>query len=163
MKIYSNYMKYRYLLILVILVLSLDSFSQPDKKEPSNLNTNEIIWIEHITVSEFVEELRISKHRYSNHSILTVAGQQDTNWITKDDIEFLMTLIDSQERAKCIVMVISSYLPSHNHHTLGDQVLELINAYRYKEVFPSHATHCCDSDVTLKESIKKWWEVERRK
>tara|TARA_B100001109_G_scaffold255538_1_gene259109 strand:- start:4408 stop:4800 length:393 start_codon:yes stop_codon:yes gene_type:complete len=115
-----------------------------------------------ISVRQFVEELRIpaEKPEYPKNIIyiLITVGQRDTNWISFRDIEYLMTLIDSKEKAKCIKRVISSYIPFEEKPTLGDQIILLINAYRKKLEFPNGLTLCGDFGDNQRAEIKDWWE-----
>ncbi len=142
------------------------SFGQT-KDEKDYLDSNNWIQMDKISVRQFVEELRTpaEKPEYPKNiiNILHTVGQRDTNWISIHDIEYLMTLIDSEEEAKCIMRVISSYVPLEEKPTLGDQIILLINAYRKKMAFPYRLTLCGDFGDNERAEIKDWWEKEKIK
>ena len=135
--------------------------------EKDYLDTNNFVQMNKISVRQFVNELRIPKKKphypLNIIYILHTVGKQDTNWITKEDVEYLMTFIDSNEEAKCIMRVVSSDLPFHERPILGDQVILLINAYRRKLEFPYGFTLCGDFRDNERTELKEWWQNEKIK
>ena len=152
--------------ILLTVLLQLTSYGQTEA-EANYLDSNNWVHMDKISVRQFVNELRIpaEKPDYPINIlyILHTIEQQDTNWISINDVAYLMTLIDSKEEAKCIMRVISSYLPIEEKPTLGDQVILLINAYRKKLKFPYGLTMCGEFGGTETTEIREWWEKEKKK
>lgn len=154
------------IVIFLTIIFSQTSLGQT-KVEKDYLDSNNWVQMDKISVRQFVEELRIpaKKPEYPKNIIyiLHTVGQRDTNWVSINDIEYLITLIDSKEEAKCIMRVISSYMPLEEKPTLGDQIILLINAYRNKLKFPYGLTLCGDFRDKERAEIKDWWEKEKNK
>ena len=154
------------IVIFLTIIISQTTFGQT-KNEKDYIDSNNWVQVGKISVRQFVEELRIptEKPEYPKNIIyiLNTVGQRDTNWISFNDIEYLMTLIDSKEEAKCIMRVISSYMPLEEKPTLGDQIILLINAYRKKLEFPYGLTLCGDFGNKERAEIRDWWAKEKIK
>ncbi|MCW9037879.1 hypothetical protein [Altibacter sp.] len=155
------------LLIIPLLFLNGLSLFGQIEIETNYLDANNWILMNKISVRQFVNELirptdqpdNPSKHKY----VLQTVGQQDANWITKEDVKFLIKLMDSKEDAKCIMQIKSSYMPTVEKPTLGDQVILLINAYRQKLNFPYELTLCGDFGGKERSEIKRWWKKDKSK
>ena len=117
-----------------------------------------IIRMDQISVKEFIQELRIIERKENQDYIAHTGRQADSTWITKQDIEFLMTLIDSKDDAKCIKRVISSYWPSNERTTIGDQAISLIQCYRNGLIFPDTPIICSKFDESTRQSLRLWWK-----
>ena len=117
-----------------------------------------IIKMDQIRVKEFIQELRIIERKENHDYIAHTSGQADSTWITKEDIEFLMTLINSKDDAKCIKRVLSSYWPKNERTTIGDHAISLIECYRNKLKFPDAPIICSTYEESTKQKLKLWWE-----
>ena len=152
--------------ILITVIVQLTSFGQIEESA-NYLDSNKWVLMDKITVRQFINELKIptDKPDYPQNIvyILHTVGQQDTNWISEDDIEYLMTLIDSKQEAKCIMRDISSYKPLEEKPILGDQVILLIYAYRKKLKFPYGLTMCGEFVGSDRTELREWWENEKKK
>ncbi len=120
-------------------------------------NDNNWLRFDSISVLEFVELLPVKNVAPNYFYIITTIGQADSNWISKDDIENLIKMIDSEQPAYCIMRVISSHLPVGEESTLGGQVMNLIDSYRFKRPYPYFLTDCSKTDNDRQKEIKDWW------
>ncbi len=117
-----------------------------------------------ISVMEFVEMLKIKDPVPHGIYRMGTLGQADSNWITKDDVAKMIDLIDSKDKTYCIAQLISSQLPGlDDYSTLGGQVMNLIDSYRFKKRYPYFLTECTKNDENRKKEILDWWEKEKNK
>lgn len=80
------------------------------------------------SVRQFINALRnVEQGKYILNSI-TTTGQVDSSWVKEEDLEFLISLIDSKEKSSCIVQSISSQSASGDDlSTIGAQVTQILN------------------------------------
>lgn len=149
-------------LITISLLLIASNYYAQNNKDVDYINNYGWIVMEKISVREFVEELKINEKDSTKLNLLSTVGEQNSNWITKEDVSFLITLIDSKKKAKCLKQSISSYIPFDKKTTLGDQAILLIEVYRNQHIFPNKLTHCGIYDDEKRAEIKKWWKEENK-
>lgn len=114
-----------------------------------------------LTPKEYFEKLKISSAKYDPKQtyLLTISSQSPEYWITKNDVEFLMYYIDSEQPSYCVMQFVSSYLPINEKATFGGQAMNLIDSYRLNKGYPYILTDCSKNDETRSEEIKKWWNL----
>lgn len=76
------------------------------------------------TPIEFLNDLRMHPHQP------VMVLEVPSGWITRDDAELLMHVIDSEEPAAPVVSPVSSYWPFNQTSTVGNEALFLIEGYR---------------------------------
>ncbi len=162
--------------LLLIFAISLAACSDhADSMERANLNEathrykqkrHKYDWIffHRITVVDYVELLKFEERGIYTIYRLTTGNRAKSDWIKESDLNYLMTLIESKRRAKCVKESISSdWKPgSDDFSTLGGQVMNIIDSYRKNEPYPNFFVDCSITDSTRVQEIKKWWE-ERSK
>jgi len=111
-----------------------------------------------ISVREYVELLKIEKREKNYLHKIRFENNAKIDWIKKEDIPYLMTLVESEKDAKCVMSNYSSKLPIPNNSTLGGQVMNLIDSYRLKEAYPIFLTDCSKTETERVKEIKTWWE-----
>lgn len=114
------------------------------------------------SVYQFIELLKIDKDNLSQLNILTVNMQTTENWVTKKDIDSLMTLIYSREPAKCVMQVVSSHLPIGDNSTIGGQVMDIIEAFKENKSYPTILTSCAKTDQERIDKLTKWWDKQKK-
>ncbi|MEQ8873440.1 MAG: hypothetical protein RID05_09215 [Cytophagales bacterium] len=129
---------------------------------------NGSVLMDKITVRQFIEELKITKEKIDTESEikndlggilvhrLHTNGQQDTNWISHDDLDFLSTLIDSDKPAKCVIRDISSNLLHTQKTTLGNQVILILYSCMQKLNYPYKFNICGETAQLYKKDVVKW-------
>lgn len=89
----------------------------------------------------------------------SVATPPPANWITADDVEALMTRIDSDEPAALVCSDLDSYLPSGETSTEGREALFLIEGLREGSYPPRLCSvHYFYPD---RDEYRSWWEERR--
>jgi hypothetical protein len=115
-----------------------------------------------LMVADFINYIRLNNKSSSESKILTIKGQSKSNWITLNDIHFLMPMINSNEKAKCIWTEISSVHPSYSISTIGGQVMNLIDSYRFAKHYPFFLQDCSSTDKKRIDDITKWWNQQNK-
>ena len=123
---------------------------------------NDFINLNDYSVYQFIELLKIDKDNLSQVNILTVNMQTTENWVTKKDIDSLMTLIYSREPAKCVMQVVSSHLPIGDNSTIGGQVMDIIEAFKENKSYPTILTSCAKTDQERIDKLTKWWDKQKK-
>jgi hypothetical protein len=78
-------------------------------------------------------------------------------WIKESDIDTLITMIDSKEPSHSVIQVISSFIPEDLNSTVGGQVINLIDAFRYGKEYPYFLADCSSNDINRKQDIILWY------
>ncbi|HRX33383.1 MAG TPA: hypothetical protein P5263_03900 [Methanoregulaceae archaeon] len=79
------------------------------------------------------------------------------HWITHDDVQLLMQLIDSPEPAAPVVSLLSSYRPFNQTSTVGNEALFLIEGYRTGQYPPALCSlYYFHPNRT---EVRSWWET----
>jgi hypothetical protein len=129
-----------------------------EKEYQKYTEKNGQIRMSEITVKEFIEKLKIGNKNNNELNILSTIGQAKIDWITNSDLSFLISLIDSKERGKCINRRISSFIPNSENMTIGNQAISIIESYRKKEPFPNGIYICEMYEKEKINEILKWWK-----
>lgn len=140
--------------------IAILTFTLTAQGQSENTKEEYATWVkmDEVSVKDFVEALKVEDRKPNVPEVLTVMGQADPDWVKKEDIGYLMSLIDSKHDAKCVMRMISSNMGSGQRPTLGDQVILLIESYRNKKAFPEGLTVCGDFDEAKREELREWWE-----
>lgn len=121
---------------------------------------NESNWVvmNSTTVRQFINALgNVKQGRYRLNSITTV-GQVDRTWVKKEDLEFLISLINSTEKSSCIVRSISSQRDDWDDiSTIGAQVTQILSCYIKGKPYPYRLNCCPKENEKLKQDILDWW------
>lgn len=127
-------------------------------------HTDENGWIKmsEISVKEFVAQLKIEKENTHGLNLLSTIGQTNNNWITNSDLVFLISKIESTEKSKCVMRVISSNIPNPKNMTIGNQVISIIDSYRQNQPYPNGLTVCESYDEGKVNEIRTWWTEKKR-
>lgn len=113
------------------------------------------------SVAEYLERLKKPSTEEISvaNNLLSLVNSASATWIRREELAYLITLINSEEPAKCVVTTFASTLPLKDTATIGGHALDLIDAYRLEKEYPSSLANCPKIDPTRKEKIKKWWET----
>ena len=115
-----------------------------------------------INVRQLLAALVIESKSENDLNVLSTVGKAEPDWLDKDDLEFLVSLIESPQKCNCINRVISSYIPDSKNMTVGNQAISIIEAYRNQEAFPNELVICRLYNREKVVEIKKWWEEYRK-
>lgn len=131
---------------------------QEIEKKLDKKNKNYYIDFNKVSVYEYLELLKVEKNNTNKlENILTIGLKTPENWLTDKDIDTLINYINSNDPAKCVMQIVSSYIPIEDSSTIGGQVLDILEAYKNKKSYPTTLTSCSKTDEKRIEEIKKWW------
>ena len=111
-----------------------------------------------ISVRGFVNKLKANTKDNDKLDLLVTIGQTDNSWISDNDLEFLVSKINSKVKAKCINRLISSLIPDSKNMTLGNQIISIIESYRNNETYPNEICVCKTYDQNKVKEILAWWK-----
>lgn len=123
---------------------------------------SDYINLDEVSVYQFIERLKVDQNNPNRLNILTIGLKKPDGWITENDIDSLMTFITSKAPAKCVMQIVSSYIPVKDSSTIGGQAMDIIEAFINNKTYPSFLTSCAKTDEERIKQIKKWW-VEKKK
>lgn len=158
-----------YIIIITFLFLSCQDKSRKDNRSviTENLDIKEyqkytkkngFIRISEFNVEELLSKLKVENEEKNELNVLTTIGQTKTDWLTNKDLKYLISKIESNDKAKCINRRISSFIPDSKNMTIGNQVISIIEAYRKNEPYPNEIYIC---EIYNKEKINEileWWK-----
>lgn len=135
-----------------------ENISNKDSNYQKDNVNDGFINIENLTVKEFLLKLKVKENEENNLNILTTIGQAKHDWLTIKDLEFLISKVNSNEKAKCIKRSISSYIPNPENMTIGNQAVSIIEAYKNKEAYPNELYICKIHETSKINEILDWWK-----
>jgi hypothetical protein len=147
---------------IVFLGLHIPVVGQPTNKIEAYYDSNGYVDLQKITVQEFVKILRVSKIHDKTAYILVTINEAKPDWISLQDIERLIPLLNSTQPAYCVMQMISSQFPVNGHSTLGGQVMNLIDSYRFQKPYPFFLTDCAKTEEERKQEILAWWKEHKK-
>lgn len=143
-----------------ILLLPFFTYLHSAAQQKENPSTS--VFIDSVSVKKFVENVRgyDKTHKAPNYAMLF--GVSKKGWITKADVAYLITLVNSDEKCKCVQNAFSSYMiPSTEYSTIGGVAMDIIDAYRTGETYPDKMWKCTKYDKQRAQEIKEWWETQK--
>ena len=163
-----------YIIIIVFLIISCqknsndkrqnviyDNIEIKEKEYWNYTEKNGFFKISELNVKELLSKLKIKDTEKNELNILTTVGQTESNWLSEKDLEYLISKIESDERAKCINRMISSFIPDSKNMTIGNQAISIIEAYRKNEPFPNEIYICEIYDEKKIDEILEWWKQKK--
>ncbi len=141
--------------LFILLTLSYFVVTGQDMHPSLTESTN--IDLAKISVKEYVALFKIRDKKRSQLHFLSIKETAPKNWIQKSDIEFLIKFVDSKEPANCVVQIRSSHLHFNDSSTVGGQVMNLIDSFRFNKDYPYFLDDCSKTDKIRVTDIKKWW------
>lgn len=115
-----------------------------------------------VDIRDYVNELKIVENGPNTLNVLSTMGEAPKDWLKYEDLEFLITLIESKERANCVMRVISSHIPNPQNMTIGNQAISIIESYRQNQTYPNGLTVCESYEEEKVQEIRKWWTEKKR-
>jgi hypothetical protein len=116
------------------------------------------LYLDSLTVQEFVDIAKAGKPKTKDRHFLTVFGSFGSNRICRADVVSLLPYIRNMDKTGCVLTFLSSYLPRENEYsTLGGIAMDIIDAYRNGEAYPSRHWSCTKTDRKRADEIDEWW------
>ena len=121
------------------------------------------IVLDSTSVRQFIEALKVTPALTNYVNSITTEGQVSYKWLSIEDLELLISLINSKEPANCIVRSISSQrYDSHDTSTIGDQVAHILYCYMNKLPYPDRLNICPADNEEKKHIILRWWNEQNK-
>nr|WP_295706179.1 hypothetical protein [uncultured Lacinutrix sp.] len=138
-----------------------DNLEIKEKEYWEYTTNNGFIKISELNVKELLSELKVKNTEKNELNVLTTVGQTESDWLSEKDLEYLISKIESVERAKCINRMISSFIPDSKNMTIGNQAISILEAYRKNEPFPNEIYICEIYDEKKIDEILEWWKQKK--
>jgi hypothetical protein len=113
-----------------------------------------------LDVREFISTLRYAKPADTIMDYVSISDSFPEGWVKAEDLEFLMGLIRSQERSRCLMNYTMEYTPP-DHASLGGHAIELINSYRRGERLRVPLFSCPKYNTQKIEETEQWWNTNK--
>ena len=140
----------------------MDNLETVEKEYWDYTQKNGFLTMSDINVNQLLTKLEVKNEQKNELNILTTIGQTESDWLTDNDLEYLISKIQSDQPAKCINRMISSFIPDSKNMTIGNQVISIIEAYRKKEPYPNELYICEVFDKNKVREILEWWKEKKR-
>jgi len=122
------------------------------------LNHDTSINLNKTTPSQFLDILSNGFDSLSKMNFLTT-GDFAKNWVSLEDLNYLMKLIHSTEKCLCVVKVWSSFEPFANYSKIGGQAMNMVESYKNKVPYFPGLWTCAKNDSLRAAEIGKWWKT----
>jgi hypothetical protein len=162
---------------LLLFSISVVFFACKDNKNPKKLDT----WIgsqvkannlsdtpfiyslKKMSVISFLDKLTSVDTVDNEFNFITINDQSiSKDWINSKDIDTLITLVKSKKKCKCVVNVLSSYLPISKSAELGGYVLFLLTHYKEGKDINFGLSNCPMTNENEADELIKWWRQTKR-
>ena len=143
---------------------NVDSISK-NKAIIKNANPNEWPYPmpSDFTPLTFIKTFSTYNNSYPWDNYITISGIEfPDDWVKRADIDTLLTLIESTQKCKCVVSVLSSNIPDDNATNIGGYAIKFINSYRNKSKYKFGTYDCPKTDAKSVEEINRWWAKYRQ-
>jgi hypothetical protein len=118
--------------------------------------------IDSLSVIEFIEFLPLKEaHPYGSYN-LQIVEKADLNWITKDDIDKLIKYINSDQPAYCVVYSDQPTRAVKEESTIGGQVMEIIDSYKFRRPYPDFCLSWSKTDQDRVIKTLDWWNENKQ-
>ncbi|NIK93637.1 hypothetical protein GZ212_15865 [Mangrovimonas sp. CR14] len=135
-----------------------DDYQKSEKEFYKYYGGKRGIIISDLGIKKFIDELHADTTDNDKLDILKVLGRRNLNWIENNDLKYLISKINSKEKAKCVMDVFESNIPDSKNMTIGNQIISIIETYRSKENYPRYGCECKIYDQDKIDEILKWWK-----
>lgn len=121
-------------------------------------NDKDWILMDSTNARQLINELILTHDLKQYINSITTEGQV-TDWLTEDDLKYLISLVDSKIKAKCLVRSISSQrLCSEDICTIGNHAIHILDCFINNRAYPDQLNICPNYSNDKKNEILKWWK-----
>lgn len=127
------------------------TFEHLIRNKEEHLNTGDSCYFKNHSPMDFLNDLRI--HPKQAVMVLDVPD----SWISLEDANLLIQIIDSDEPAAPVISLLSSFWPVNQTSTVGNEALFLLNGYR-TGLYPPSLCSLNDNGYN-KTEMRSWWNT----
>lgn len=148
------------ILLTFLFVLTLENYSWGQSHKDTAISH----WLtpKNMTPLEFIEIMKFKSTESNNNNIVTMPDSFANNWLTKNDIDTLIKLVNSKEKCKCYLNPLSSNIPTNESGEVGGLATWLIKAYKEKSRVSFGLYACPKVDQYEAGSLIKWWTTQSK-
>ncbi|CAN5544684.1 hypothetical protein BH10BAC2_BH10BAC2_37860 [soil metagenome] len=84
-------------------------------------------------------------------------------WVNANDIDTLITLVESKQKCYCFLNPLSSHIPFGDSADLGGYVIRIIKAYKENRRLSFGLYSCPKTNEKDAEELIKWWASQKQK
>jgi hypothetical protein len=139
---------------LTVLFVCMAAFGQSGLQQPQPYSAD----LSKLSPRQFLSLLKYSSDTAKGVKWVTVSNTSPDGWVTLQDVRYLMSVIHSKEKCKCVIKVYSSYLPVDDFSTVGGQAMNLIDSYRTQQPYCDRPWDCEKTDSARITRLEKWWK-----
>jgi len=118
--------------------------------------------IENLNVKSFFKLFTENYYETRKQNFITLAGEFPENWVKSDDIDYLVSLINSNKKCCGYMNVYSSYI-STDHGEIGGFAIIFLNSYINKTKIKLGLNCNPKTDKKSIEKIENWYRNEYNK
>jgi hypothetical protein len=149
---------------IVICLVFLSAFSgiTPAQNHPQN-NVNFSVDLHKVSPRQLLSILDFRSDTAKGARYVTVSFDPPENWVRQEDLGYLMKLIGSKDKCRCVIKVFSDYLPIDDYSTIGGQAMNMIDSYRNRKSYFEGSANCAKTDSLRQKEVEVWWSGRKDK
>jgi hypothetical protein len=101
----------------------------------------------------FISELK----KKNSINVSTIENDFSKNWIKKQHLDSLISLIESKEKCNCYVNPLSSYIPNDSAE-VGGFAIEFVKAFKENRNVDLGLYSCPKVNLKEAKELKNWWK-----
>ena len=142
--------------------LTFENVSSKNFAEKILSDTTSILRIKNLRPKEFIEICEKNYKENSKLNFVTFSGDFEENWVTKNDLEYLISVINSKQKCCGYMNVFSSFICSENAEVGGFAVI-FLKSFKEKSIINLGLNSNPKFDKTESEKILTWYENYEKK
>ena len=104
----------------------------------------------------FIEELK----KENELNVTTIESDFPKNWVKSEDLDSLISLVESKEKCNCYLNPLSSNIPRDSAE-VGGFAVEFIKAFKENRKLDLGLYNCPKVNEKEAEELKSWWKEYR--
>lgn len=142
--------------------LSFENVSSKNFAEKIISDTTSILRIKNLSPKEFIEICEKNYNKNAKLNFVTFGGDFEENWVKKNDLEYLISKINSKKKCCGYMNVFSSFISSENAE-VGGFVLIFLKSFKEKSVINLGLNSNPKFDKNESEKIITWYKNYEKK
>lgn len=142
--------------------LTFENVSSKNFAEKIVSDTTSILRIKNLRPKEFIEICEKNYKENSKLNFVTFSGDFEENWVTKNDLEYLISVINSKQKCCGYMNVFSSFISSENAE-VGGFALIFLKSFKEKSIINLGLNSNPKFDKTESGKILTWYDNYEKK
>lgn len=137
--------------------LTFENISSKKTAEKIVLDTTSILEIKNLGPKEFIETCEKNYNKNAKLNFVTFSGDFEENWVKKNDLEYLISKINSKQKCCGYMNIFSSFISAENAE-VGGFALIFLKSFKEKSVINLGLNSNPKYEKTDSENIITWYE-----